>query len=491
MDKATQLHEEAIRFAQQGDLENALSRFEAALELNPNEPVWHFNRGLACQRMRKLPDAISAYRTATNLAPDFFDAWSNLCAALKGVGNAKEAVAAGNCAVKLRPDAGGAHLNLGNALKAGGDWAEAEASYSRALVLEPNNTRTRLNLANTLREEGRLGEAITLLRESVVRSPKFAEAHRDLAFALLISGDLLEGWTENEWRWLTEDLIEHRRSYSRPMWQGDRIDGRTLFLYTEQGFGDAIQFARYVPLANKLGARIVLECQPGLVRLFQSLQGVSQVIPRGEPCPPFDFYLPLLSIPKAFRTQLDTIPAEVPYLKPPEMVSDEMSGSGDTRVNVGLAWAGNPSHLNDACRSLPFELIQNLLDIDSARFFSLQVGDRSQDLRQSRLGNKITDLSSRFDDFAATAAAIDKLDLVISVDTAVAHLSGALGKPIWLLLPYAPDWRWLLGRDTSPWYSTMRLFRQPTHRDWAAVIEHVTAELRVFVDSRMRSKPQT
>lgn len=474
---------EAIRLASSGNLAEALKHFQAATRLRPDNPVWHFNCGLALQQLTQLANAIAAYRQAIALKPDFFDAWSNLSAACKGAGDFDAAVEAGQRAVALQPRSAGAHLNLGNALKAQGAWAAAESTYRTARNLDPANPRIQLNLANTLREIGRIPEAVALLREAVVKSPRFAEAHRDLAFALLLSGDFIEGWMENEWRWETEEMARGRRSFDRPAWSRQDLAGRRLFVYTEQGFGDAIQFVRYIELVIQRGGEVVLECQPDLQRLFQTVKGVSQLVARGDPSPPFDFQAPLMSLPRIMGTTLETVPNRVPYLAALDEWAEQLPSPNGARLKVGLVWAGNPSHLNDRARSLPLEMLKPLFDLEATAFYSLQVGERAHEIKRAGLFGKMAEASSQRSDFASTAAVITQLDLVISVDTSVAHLAGALAKPIWLLLPFAPDWRWLLGRNDSPWYPTMHTFRQASPGDWPGVIREVRARLRSLVAS--------
>jgi tetratricopeptide (TPR) repeat protein len=474
-------HSQAMRLASAGNLAEAVGHFETATRLQPNNAAWHFNCALAWQQLNQLPKAIAAYRKALSLVPDFFDAWSNLSAAFKAAGDFAAAVDAGQKAVILRPRAAGAQLNLGNALKARGDWPAAEAAYRLARTLDPANPRIQLNLANTLRELSRVPEATVLLRDTVAKHPHFAEAHRDLAFALLLAGELRAGWIENEWRWETEDLAKKRRAFSQPAWAGEDLAERRLLVYTEQGFGDAIQFVRYVPLAVQRGAKVILECQPELKRLFQSLKGIEQLVVRGEPLPEFDFHAPLLSLPRIFDTTLDRIPHDVPYLSVTRPMEAPWSGTKPGWPKVGLVWAGNPSHLNDRARSMPPEAIPLLVNVERVHFFSLQIGERSADLKRAELMGKIAGVNSQMKDFAATAAIIEQLDLVISVDTSTAHLAGALAKPIWLLLPFAPDWRWLLGRDDTPWYPTMRLFRQQQPGDWVGVAQSVRQQLQAMI----------
>ncbi len=460
-----------------GRVAEAAHHFAAAARLEPDHSVWHYNCALAFQQLGRLTEAIGSYRRAAGLAPQFFDAWNNLSAAAKSAGDFETAEETGRRAVALNPRAASARLNLGNALKARGDLTAAEAAYRQALGLEPGNPRMQVNLANTLREAGRVGEAIELLRQVLERHPQFAEAHRDLAFALFISGDLPAGWVENEWRWETGGMQTKRRAFDQPPWNGEELAGRRLLVHTEQGFGDALQFIRFVPVLAGRGARVIVECQPALHRLFRSLAGVTELVVRGEPLPGFDFHVPLLSVPRVLRIGLKTIPNRVPYLTArPEPSFDGPPGVA-SRPKVGVVWAGNPAHLNDRGRSIPFEVWAPLFELDHITFVSLQVGERARDLKNPSLGGRVWDCGARLIDFASTASAIAGLDLVIGVDTAVVHLAGALGQPVWILLPYAPDWRWLLDRDDSPWYPTMRLFRQAQPGDWTRVMEEVRTRL--------------
>lgn len=470
-----------MRLAAAGLLAEAAGQFEAALRLHPGNPVWYYNAALAWHHLNRLPDALGAYRRALELAPDFFDAWNNYSAALKTVGDIPGAVAAAQTAVRLRPDSAGPHLNLGNAIKAEGDLDRAAAAYRRALELNPADPRTQLNLANTLRDAGRLTEALAMLRLTVARHPQMPEAHRDLAFALLLSGDLLSGWVENEWRWQTEEMAPKRRLFQQPRWNGEELAGRTLFVYTEQGFGDAFQFVRYLGLAAARGGSVVLECQPALTGILASAPGVSQIVERGRPLPPFDAQIPLLSLPLALGTTLATIPNATPYLRPPAAAALPLPRVIGSRLGVGLVWAGNPGHKNDRQRSLPAPELKPLLEVPGVVFYSLQTGERAADWSRFAPSERLIDLSPRLTDFTATAAAIAQLELVICVDTAVAHLAGALGKPVWLLLPYAPDWRWLLGRKDSPWYPTMRLIRQTKPCDWTSVMQTARSLLTELV----------
>jgi len=312
--------------------------------------------------------------------------------------------------------------------------------------------------------------------------PDYADAHYNEALCRLVLGDFDRGWEMQEWRWKTEQLRDSKHSFTQALWLGhENISGKTILLHAEQGFGDTIQFCRYVPLLAARGARVILEVQEPLRELMTGLVGATQVVCRGDPLPDFDVYCPLLSLPLAFGTRLETIPSAVPYL----CASSQRMMDWDTRLGpkrrprIGLAWSGLPTHKNDHNRSIRLGALLSLLDID-ATFVSLQKGVRPADATILKERSDLLHFGSEIRDFSDTAALISNLDLVISVDTSVVHLAGALAKPVWAMLPFTPDWRWLLDRDDSPWYPTVRLFRQDDTRAWDKVIARVHAALRDF-----------
>jgi hypothetical protein len=309
--------------------------------------------------------------------------------------------------------------------------------------------------------------------------PDFAEAHWNEALLSLLTGDFSRGWAKYECRWKKEPLVLSKRNFSQPLWLGaDAIDGKTILLHSEQGFGDTIQFCRYVPLVAARGARIILEVQRPLQELMTNLASAAQVISKGDPLPDFDLQCPLLSLPLAFGTRLETIPSAMPYLQTSvQALKDWQARLGPkVRPRIGVAWSGNPTHKNDQNRSISLRSLLPLLDIE-ATFVSLQKDIRHDDAAVLKEHSDILQFGDALKNFSDTAALISQLDLVISVDTSVAHLAGALAKPVWVLLPFIPDWRWLLDRDESPWYPTVRLFRQEDTRAWDSVIVRVHADL--------------
>jgi ADP-heptose:LPS heptosyltransferase len=303
-----------------------------------------------------------------------------------------------------------------------------------------------------------------------------------MSFRLLSCGDFINGWKEYEWR-LKINARPSVKEFSQLLWDGSDISGKTILLYTEQGHGDAIQFIRYVPAVVQRGATIIVECQKELASLFQNVEGIKKVISIGEQLPAFDLHCPLLSLPLKFNTTLDTIPAEIPYIKVNPLSTrkwkDKLSDDS-SKLKVGLVWAGSQSHKDDRNRSFALNTFAPLAQFDNIVFYSLQKEKGSEQAKKPPEGMKLIDHMEEINDFSDTAALIENLDLVISVDTAVAHLAGAMGKPVWTLLPFVPDWRWLLNREDSPWYPTMKLFRQPSHSDWKSVIHKVAEELRSF-----------
>jgi len=469
-----------------GQLDEAIAACRQAIALNPNLPQAHNNLGGALKDQGQLDGAIAAFRNALALNPNLPEAHSNLGNALRDKGQLDEAVAACRQAIALRPNYAEAHNNLGNALKDKGQLDEAVAAFRQALALDPNLPEAHSNVGIVQRDEGRLDEAIVAFRRAIALNPNLAEAHNNLSMALLGRGDFQQGWEEYEWRWKWKDFPSPARNFAQPRWDGGPLEDRTLLLHTEQGFGDAIQFIRYLPLVAQRGGRIIIECQAELQRLFQTI-GRCQIVVRGQPLPGFDLHCPLLSLPRVFGTNLGNIPQDVPYLhadvEEAARWQHRLAGYSPF-VKVGLAWAGSPTYKNDRNRSIKLARLAPLGQAPGARFFSLQKGEAAAEAKTPPPGMELIDWTEELKDFADTAAFLANLDLVIAADTAVVHLGGAMAKPVWALLPFASDWRWLLDRADSPWYPTIRLFRQETPGDWDGVIGRVAGEISRYKSGR-------
>lgn len=430
----------------EGEAGRALSSLERLLRRRPHDPVLLLYSGVALFELKRFQEACDCYRKALVVKPDFGEAYNN----------------------------------LGNGLVALGDLNEAVSVFRSASRFLPLSPVPLCALAAALQAQGAVVEAVSACREALGRDPGCPEAHWNLALALLLLGCFREGWRELEWRWEKQGFTSPRRNFLQPLWDGSPLAGRTILLHAEQGLGDAIQFIRYVPLVSARGGRVLVECHPQLVSLFRTLQDVMAVIPFGQPLPPFVVHAPLLSLPGIFGTEETTIPRSVPYLSVPPDSRHTWSALKLPRgLKVGVVWAGNPNHPNDDNRSLPQEWLVPLIESlhGFCHCYSLQLG--GSDVR-SPLPAGLVDLTQGITDFSDTAAIVERLDLILCVDTSVAHLTGALGKPVWVMLPYAPDWRWLLGRSDSPWYPTMRLFRQHCSGDWSRVVSEVAIAVHNF-----------
>ncbi len=435
-----------------------------------------FDKALAVHRAGRLDEALAGYAKTVALDPKSSQAYNNMGVALRAQGAFHAAVASYKRAIAIKPDDAGSHSNLGNALRALGRHAEAEDSHRRALAIDENYLEARYNLGLVLKDQGLFEEGIACLREAVRRKADYIDAHWDLSLALLMMGNLKEGFDEYEWRWRLKENTP--RTFDKPVWSGGALEGRTILLHAEQGMGDSIQFARYAPLVAERGGEIILECQRPLAPLFESLDGARQIVARDDALPDFDVHAPLLSLPRIFETELETIPATDAYLAAePARLAKFDDLLDPERLNVGITWAGKPSHRNDRNRSAGLESFIDLFGIVGANFHSLQVGPRAEDIAAAGCAGLIHDHAPELQDFADTAALVSKLDLVICVDTSICHLAGALGKPCWVVLPYTPDWRWLMAREDSPWYPSLRLFRQTEFGDWLGVFERVAAAL--------------
>jgi len=471
--------------------DEALASSDRALTLRPDFAEAHCNRANALRRLRRLQEALEGYDRALTLKSGYAEAHSNRGSVLHDLHRYEEALASYDRALALRPDFAEALSNRGNALQELKHFDEAVATYDRAILAQQTLAEAHSNRGNALRELNRLDEALASFDRAAALKPDLAEAHYNASICLLLTGDLSRGWQKHEWRWHTEQLGTERRQFAQPQWTGSgEIDRSTILLHAEQGFGDTLQFCRYVPLVAARAGRVILEVQKPLVSLMGTLPGGAHIVARGEALPDFDVHCPLLSLPFAFGTQLDTIPADTPYLAAVEAKTiawRHRLGARD-KPRVGLVWAGDPrkqlpnAHRIDRQRSIEFDWMAPVLEVPGCEFHSLQKGEQAtSQLRNSPLRDVVIEWTDHLHDFSDTAALIDNLDLVIAVDTAVAHLAGALGKPFWLINRYNTCWRWLREREDSPWYPSARLFRQDETRRFELVIARVAAALLDYV----------
>jgi tetratricopeptide (TPR) repeat protein len=466
-----------------GRLDEALASYDAALKIKPALAEASYNRANVLKDLGRLDDALVSYDAALRIKPDYAEAHSNRGNALKDLGRLDDALAAHDAALRIRPGDAEAHYNRGNTLTDLGRADEALIAYDAALRIKPDYVETHVNRGNALKDLGRLGDAMVAYDSALQIKPDLADAHYNRGMVHLLLGHFEDGWPGYEYRWHSAGIQGGKQRHEdSPRWQGEPANGRTILLWAEQGLGDAIQFARYVPLLVQRGWRVVLEVPSPLVRLLAGTAGAT-VIPIGEPLPYFEVQCPLLSLPLGFATTVTTIPTPGPYLAVRQDAvaswSDRLPRDG---LRVGIAWQGSPDHKNDRNRSFRLEQFSRIAGLSGVHLISLQKGAGADQLASLAPGVAIHALGPDYDggDFLDTAAVVLGLDLVISADTSVAHLAGTLGRPVWVALPAAPDWRWLIERDDSPWYPTMRLFRQAKPRDWNGVFARIAEELSGF-----------
>jgi tetratricopeptide (TPR) repeat protein len=495
-------------------LDAAEASYKRAIGLRPADADAHAGRGVTLMALNQLDAAVASFDVAIRLKPDFARAFGNRAQAQAKLGLLAEARASHEQAVLLDPqdaaihfnrgsflidlkewrgaiesqraaialkqDYADAYCNLGLAQQEEGQWDDALESYSHALTINPALATALNNRGNLFRTRRQYDRALQDFRQAIALDPNSAEAHYNIGQLALLRGDFAVGWPEYEWRrQIEEALAVPTRELLPPAWFGDHsLRGKHIFLHAEQGLGDTLQFCRYVRLVSELGARVTLEVQPSLVHLLANLHGVSELISYGAPIPPADFECSLMSLPGAFKTTLETIPRKVPYLRAdPHKVArwQEILGTR-TRPRIGLTWSGNPRNRNDHHRSV--DLAQWISHLpNECEYFCLQKDIRDADLQILSSCAKFTSIEPHNEDFTDTAALIEMLDLVVSVDTSLAHLSGAMGKETWILLPYLPDWRWLMDRSDSPWYPTATLYRQAVAGDWDSVMAEVAKDL--------------
>lgn len=465
-----------------GDPVMAMELFERARQIEPLDPDLCHGLATALRLMGHSKEARLALKAALKIDPNHGPSLYDTALMEQQTGNH---ALAGELYLRLAAQGArfDAMFNRGVALYRTGNLLAAERWFHAAGQIDPTSAKPLINLGMIYRRWGFVKEAIACQEQAIKFAPDNAEAHWNLANALLLAGDFQRGFAEYEWRFRRPGRTERPSGLelALPRWKGETLSGKTLLLTLEQGLGDAIQFVRFAGLLNARGVRVVLEAMPPVQKLLATAPGVTQVVPPGQSAAA-DYYLPLMSLPHVLGTTLETIPNAVPYLSVTNKASyPQISGTG---LRVGLVWRGNPQHENDRQRSLPLEMLTPLLDVPDVSFYSLQVGVGSEETGTVQWSARVLDLAPGLTDFTKTAQAVNALDLVISVDTAVAHLAGALAKPVWVLIPLGNDWRWLHERSDSPWYPTMRLYRQGRARKWGRAIEAMKRDLAVLAAER-------
>lgn len=476
---------EALRAASDAHDAGRLGEAESiCLNLLPTAPEnseVFFLLGMISHKNGRHEESVKWLRRSAELQPPSVRIFSALGGAYNAAGDLSHAAEFFARCLQLDPRCAPAYYQLGNVCYKMRDRERAAWLFRKSAEFDPRNHKVWNNLANSLRDLGRLEESIAAFDRALEIRPDCPETRVNRSIALLTAGQLELGFREYEWRWQT---LEPRK-YPQPVWKGEPIAGKTLFVFAEQGLGDTIQFIRYLPQARERAARVVLECQTPLKSLLEASGCADIIIACGEPPPAFDYYVPLLDLPGIFHTTLETIPATIPYLFAPPGGSLPATPAGN--LKVGLVWAGNPELRDDAARSIQLEALAPLLQTPNVSFFSLQLGIPARDESFFRSLVNMANMAGQLRTFQDTAGVINGLDLVVSVDTAVAHLAGALGKPVWTFIPASSDWRWLLDRTDTPWYPTMRLFRQPQTGDWQPAILRLAQALRCLVGSLGRS----
>ncbi|AKD24809.1 TPR repeat protein [Polynucleobacter duraquae] len=476
-------------------LEEALASYDTAIRINPHYAEAYSNRGVTLKILQRLEEALASYSEAIRIKPDYAEAHANRANVLKELRRFEEALISYNDALRINPHYAEAYSNCGVNLQELQRFEEALVSFDTAIRMKPDYAEAHSNRGVTLKDLKRFDEALVSYKKAIEIKSDYTVAHHNLSLCHLLLGNFKDGWQEYEWRWKNESVtrLQSNRNFPQPLWLGEQsLVGKTILLHAEQGLGDTIQFCRYASLVAQLGATVILEVQRPLIKLLQNLEGVSQLVAMGDPLPAFDYQCPLLSLPLAFKTEIESIPNQVPYIKAPPRQEDywKTKLAAHQKLKVGLVWNGGfrPNQPElwslNARRNIPLAQIAQI-SIPDIDFYSLQKGEPAEsELIQS--GNQYWDPSnfynfvSELEDFSDTAALIANLDLIISVDTSTAHLAAAMGKPVWLLNRFDTCWRWLLDRKDSPWYPTITLYQQEKMGDWEGVIERVKGDLEGF-----------
>jgi tetratricopeptide (TPR) repeat protein len=461
--------------------EEAVTCYRRALQLNPADPQTLNNLGTILVELTKVDEAVACYHEALRLRPDYGRAYSNLATAYCEQNKYEEAVECCRRALQFDPHSPEVLNTLGSALLELRSAEEALVPLQRALQLKPDFAGAHYNRGAATLDLGKPEEALDCFRQAIRCDPTHATAHMSLGMVLLLLGRFEEGWAEYEWRWKSKEFLD--RGFTQPRWDGKPLDGKTILLHVEQGLGDTLQFIRYALLLKKLGGKVIAECQPSLLKILRRTPGIDQFVAAGEPLPTFDAHAPYMSLPLLFGTTAVTVPAELPYVFADRALVERWREDlgAIPGFKIGIHWQGNPKNKKDRRRSFPLVLLKPLAQTPGVKLISLQKGPGLEQLQQAGAALDIVDLSARLDvtsgPFMDTAAIMKNLDLVVTSDSAAAHLAGALGVPVWVALPFIPDSRWQLNRSDCPWYPTMHLFRQPRPGDWESVFAEMAGEM--------------
>lgn len=467
---------------QAGDAQGADGLLRRALATNPDYAEAHGNFGAVLVGLGWRDEAERHYLRALELGPEVADVWNNLGSLRAESGRSEEAERHYRRAIDLMPDFAGAHRNLGTLLAEAGRGDEAAESFRCVLVLEPGDALATNNLGTLEAQRGNLDESERHYRRAIELDPGYAKAHHNLGLLLLLLGRLKEGFAESEWRWQNPEYKGVGRVLPGDPWSGGDLAGQRILVFPEQGLGDTVQFVRYLPMLAERGCEVVLECQRPLVPLLSGFSGTTDVFGNGLAEGTIHGHVSLMSLPRWFATTLDTVPAPVPYLHadPGRMARwrERLGGGGEIRV--GLCWQGSATYRPDRDRSLDLAQFEPLLRVPGVRFFGLQMGPAREQIGAFPVEDLTAEFEAGVGSFVEDLAVMANLDLVICVDTALAHVAGAAGRPVWVLLAAVPNWRWLLNRSDNPWYPTARLFRQTRNCDWQSVVTEAAAALTEF-----------
>ncbi len=466
-----------------GDNNKAISAYKEAVRINPNFAKAINNIGVILYKQKKYEESIGIFKIALKVDPKYYELYSNIGACYNKLKKYDEAIEALNISIEKNPTNGGAYTNLGNVYNKLYEYKKAAKLHEKSIELEPNGSNAYSNVGTSYKYLGQVKKSIDSYKKAIEIDPNFVNAHFDLSTMYLAKGDYINGWEEYEWRFKKEEMIPHivknKDIFSKPMFSGtEDVKDKTILLHSEQGFGDSIQFIRFLPkFKEKFPCKIAVKCRDELKELFKSIEEIDILTHRNEPTPEFDYHLPIMSMPKLLNMKTNKdLPKQNPYLfalKDKELEVEKEKG----KINIGICWSASITGESYDGKVFDLKYFEPILNSDKINVYTLQVGPENEDIKKLGFEDKIIDVTNKLTDFSKTASLMKELDLVISSDTSVAHLAGALDVPIWIPLQKVPDWRWGNKGETTPWYPSAKLFRQKTSRVWDSVFQSIYDKL--------------